>query len=89
MHRLPYVQRHLQKHVDEQTRCGIYVLQQCGNKARHRLSETLGGSGKIPGRLGSENGKLQLKSGSKASRLLQLFTTRTFPEIDDYYEPWN
>lgn len=36
-----------------------------------------------------KNGKLQLKSGSKASRLLQLFYNPNLPEIDDYYEPWN
>lgn len=36
-----------------------------------------------------KNGKLQLKSGTKASRLLQLFYNPNLPEIDDYYEPWN
>ncbi len=36
-----------------------------------------------------KNGKLQLKSGSKVSRLLQLFYNPNLPEIDDYYEPWN
>ncbi|NRD79647.1 nitrate reductase subunit beta [Bacillus sp. BRMEA1] len=36
-----------------------------------------------------KNGKLQLKSGSKANRLLNLFFNPNLPEIDDYYEPWN
>jgi nitrate reductase / nitrite oxidoreductase, beta subunit len=36
-----------------------------------------------------KNGKLQLRSGSKATRLLNLFYNPNLPEIDDYYEPWN
>lgn len=36
-----------------------------------------------------KNGKLQLKSGSKTNRLLNLFHNPNLPEIDDYYEPWN
>ncbi len=36
-----------------------------------------------------KNGRLQLKSGSKVNRLLQLFYNPNLPEIDDYYEPWN
>ncbi|WP_054950100.1 nitrate reductase subunit beta [Numidum massiliense] len=36
-----------------------------------------------------KDGKLQLKSGSKANRLLQLFHNPHMPTIDDYYEPWN
>ncbi|WP_042463229.1 nitrate reductase subunit beta [Neobacillus dielmonensis] len=36
-----------------------------------------------------KNGKLQLKSGSKTNRLLNLFYNPNLPEIDDYYEPWN
>ena len=35
------------------------------------------------------NGDLRLKSGSKASRLLNLFYNPYQPEMDDYYEPWN
>lgn len=35
-----------------------------------------------------KNGKLQLKSGSKPLRLLNLFYNPVQPEIDDYYEPW-
>lgn len=33
------------------------------------------------------NGKLQLKSGSKLWRLLNIFANPDMPEIDDYYEP--
>lgn len=36
-----------------------------------------------------KNGNLQLKSGSKTKRLLNLFYNPNLPEIDDYYEPWN
>ncbi len=36
-----------------------------------------------------KNGKLQLKSGSKTNRLLNLFYNPNLPTIDDYYEPWN
>lgn len=36
-----------------------------------------------------KNGKLQLKSGSKSNRLLNLFYNPNLPTIDDYYEPWN
>jgi nitrate reductase / nitrite oxidoreductase, beta subunit len=36
-----------------------------------------------------KNGELQLKSGSKATRLLNLFYNPYQPTIDDYYEPWN
>ncbi|WP_251552970.1 nitrate reductase subunit beta [Neobacillus muris] len=36
-----------------------------------------------------KNGNLQLKSGSKTNRLLNLFYNPNLPEIDDYYEPWN
>jgi nitrate reductase beta subunit len=35
-----------------------------------------------------KNGKLQLKSGTKTNRLLNLFSNPNLPEIDDYYEPW-
>ncbi|MDQ0339084.1 nitrate reductase beta subunit [Caldalkalibacillus uzonensis] len=35
-----------------------------------------------------KNGELQLKSGSKTNRLLNLFYNPHQPEIDDYYEPW-
>ena len=34
------------------------------------------------------DGKLQLKSGSKLSRLLNIFANPDMPEIDDYYEPF-
>ena len=34
------------------------------------------------------NGKLQLKSGSKLARLLNIFANPDLPEIDDYYEPF-
>jgi nitrate reductase / nitrite oxidoreductase, beta subunit len=33
-------------------------------------------------------GKLQLKSGSKVKRLLNIFANPDMPEIDDYYEPF-
>ncbi|MDH4274534.1 MAG: nitrate reductase subunit beta [Gammaproteobacteria bacterium] len=33
-------------------------------------------------------GKLQLKSGSKLERLLNIFANPDMPEIDDYYEPF-
>ncbi|MEQ6388920.1 nitrate reductase subunit beta [Bacillaceae bacterium S4-13-58] len=36
-----------------------------------------------------KNGELQLKSGSKTNRLLNLFYNPYQPTIDDYYEPWN
>ncbi|HLR80902.1 MAG TPA: nitrate reductase subunit beta [Bacillota bacterium] len=36
-----------------------------------------------------KNGDLQLKSGSKTNRLLNLFYNPYQPTIDDYYEPWN
>ncbi len=35
-----------------------------------------------------KNGKLQLKSGSKLERLLNIFANPDMPEIDDYYEPF-
>ena len=35
-----------------------------------------------------KNGKLQLKSGSKLDRLLNIFANPDLPEIDDYYEPF-
>ncbi|MCG3144700.1 MAG: Respiratory nitrate reductase 2 beta chain [Gammaproteobacteria bacterium] len=34
------------------------------------------------------DGRLQLKSGSKVSRLLNIFANPDMPEIDDYYEPF-
>lgn len=36
-----------------------------------------------------KKGKLELKSGSKATRLINLFYNPYQPTIDDYYEPWN
>lgn len=33
-------------------------------------------------------GKLQLKSGSRSKRLLNIFANPDMPEIDDYYEPF-
>lgn len=35
-----------------------------------------------------KNGKLQLKSGSRLDRLLNIFANPDMPEIDDYYEPF-
>ena len=35
-----------------------------------------------------KDGKLQLKSGSKLERLLNIFANPDLPEIDDYYEPF-
>jgi nitrate reductase beta subunit len=35
-----------------------------------------------------KDGKLQLKSGSKLDRLLNIFANPDMPEIDDYYEPF-
>ena len=34
------------------------------------------------------NGKLELKSGTRAKRLLNIFHNPDQPTIDDYYEPW-
>lgn len=36
-----------------------------------------------------KNGKLELKSGARAKRLLNIFHNPDQPTIDDYYEPWN
>jgi nitrate reductase beta subunit len=36
-----------------------------------------------------KNGHLQLKSGSKLDRLLNIFANPDMPEIDDYYEPFS
>ncbi|AGT32147.1 nitrate reductase [Geobacillus genomosp. 3] len=36
-----------------------------------------------------KNGELRLKSGPKATRLVNLFYNPYQPTIDDYYEPWN
>lgn len=36
-----------------------------------------------------KKGKLQLKSGAKATRLMNLFYNPYQPTIADYYEPWN
>ncbi len=35
-----------------------------------------------------KDGRLQLKSGSKLDRLLNIFANPDMPEIDDYYEPF-
>ncbi len=35
-----------------------------------------------------KDGKLQLKSGSRLERLLNIFANPDMPEIDDYYEPF-
>ena len=35
-----------------------------------------------------KNGKLELKSGSRIRRLLNIFANPDMPEIDDYYEPY-
>jgi nitrate reductase beta subunit len=35
-----------------------------------------------------KGGKLQLKSGSKLQRLMNIFANPDMPEIDDYYEPF-
>jgi len=35
-----------------------------------------------------KNGKLELKSGSRLDRLLNIFANPDMPEIDDYYEPF-
>ena len=35
-----------------------------------------------------KNGKLELRSGSRASRLANIFYNPDQPTLDDYYEPW-
>jgi nitrate reductase beta subunit len=35
-----------------------------------------------------KNGKLELKSGSRGNKLLNIFANPDMPEIDDYYEPF-
>jgi nitrate reductase beta subunit len=35
-----------------------------------------------------KNGKLELKSGGRTSKLLNIFANPDMPEIDDYYEPF-
>jgi len=35
-----------------------------------------------------KNGKLELKSGSRGKRLLNIFHNPDQPTLDDYYEPW-
>ncbi|HQN65139.1 MAG TPA: nitrate reductase subunit beta [Methylophilus sp.] len=35
-----------------------------------------------------KNGKLELKSGSRVNKLLNIFANPDLPEIDDYYEPF-
>lgn len=35
-----------------------------------------------------KNGKLELKSGGRAKRLLNIFHNPDQPTLDDYYEPW-
>ncbi len=36
-----------------------------------------------------KNGEIQLKSGSKMKRLMNIFHNPDQPTIDDYFEPWN
>lgn len=36
-----------------------------------------------------KNGKLELRSGSRAKRLMNIFHNPDQPTIDDYYEPWD
>ena len=36
-----------------------------------------------------KNGKLELKAGGRASKLLNIFSNPDLPEIDDYYEPFD
>ncbi|NGP59762.1 nitrate reductase subunit beta [Paenibacillus thiaminolyticus] len=36
-----------------------------------------------------KNGKLELRSGSRAKRLMNIFHNPDQPMIDDYYEPWD
>src|SRR5690606_18078939 len=36
-----------------------------------------------------KNGKLELKSGGRTKRLLNIFHNPDQPTIDDYYEPWD
>ena len=66
------------------------MVQQRGNEAGHRLSDSLGRPGEIQGRLDAEKGKLQLKSGSKLSKIAlgKIFYNPDMPEMKDYYEPW-
>ena len=34
------------------------------------------------------NGRLQLRTGSRLKRLLQIFSSPKLPSIQEYYEPW-
>jgi len=45
--------------------------------------------GKWQGGWVKRNGKLELKAGGRASKLLNIFCNPDMPEIDDYYEPYD
>lgn len=36
----------------------------------------------------TRNGKLQMRSGSRLNRLVNIFANPQLPTLDDYYEPW-
>ena len=51
---MPHVQRRLQERVDRSQRRGIHVVEQRRDQARHWLSDEVGGSGEVQGRLGNQ-----------------------------------
>jgi len=59
-----------------ETKPGIGYPKQWEDQERYRGGWTL------------KNGKLELKSGSRAQRLLNIFHNPDQPELDDYFEPW-
>ena len=89
VHRLPHLLRHLQERVDQPRGHRIRVVQQCGDQARHRLSEGLGEPEALERRLDAPtNGKIEPRIGGKWRVLAKIFANPDLPEIDDYYEPF-
>ena len=77
--------------MDNPSRRRIYVVEQCGDKTRRRLSAYLGGPGKYRGGWEvSDGGNLRLKliKGNKLRTLASIFFQPNLPTIDDYYEPF-
>ena len=65
--RVPHVQHSVQERVDHGPRHGIHVVQQRGNQARRGLSQRMGKSGPLQGRLGNQ-GRQAPSAGGRQDR---------------------
>jgi nitrate reductase beta subunit len=90
VHRLPHLLGDEQAGLDEPARHGVRVVQQRRHEAGPRHPRTYEDQERWRGGWTLDRkGRLKLKAGGRATKLMNIFWTPDLPTIDDYYEPWS